>query len=80
VMAIGAADPPQPLERMRIADTAAERVTGVGRIGNHAPLAQDRRCAPNQSRLRILAVQLEILAHGLRTEGSFAIISVSVDK
>jgi hypothetical protein len=25
-----------------------------------------------------LAMQLEVLAHGLRTEGSFAIISVSV--
>ena len=53
--------PPYPLERSLVADLAAERVAGVGRVGNDASLAHDRCGATNEPRLGIRRVEREQL-------------------
>ena len=40
--------------RIRVADAAAERVAGIGRVGDDAAVAQDRRRLPDQPRLRMV--------------------------
>jgi len=69
MMPVGAANASQALERGRIADVAAERIARVGRIGDDPAAAHDLGRAANQSQLRILPVQLEVLGHGLRRRG-----------
>ena len=66
---VGAANASQALERGRIPDVAAERVAGVGRIGDDPAIAYDLGRAADQSQLRTLAVQFEVLGHGLRRRG-----------
>ena len=52
MMTIGLADAPHPLQRILVADMAAERVTGIGRIGDEPAAAHDFRRAADQPRLR----------------------------
>ena len=40
VMAVGLTDAPHPLQSVLIANMAAERVAGVGRVGDHAAVAK----------------------------------------
>jgi hypothetical protein len=50
---VGPADAAQTLERLGIADVTAQRIAGIGRVGNDAPGAHDFGGAANQSQLRI---------------------------
>ncbi len=43
MMTVGVADAPHALERRLVADVAAERVARIGRIGDDAARAHDRR-------------------------------------
>ena len=60
---VDAADLPDAPRRVGVADVAAERVARIGRIGDHAAVAQDRRRLPDQARLRVGRVNLEELGH-----------------
>jgi hypothetical protein len=53
---IGATNAPQALECRGIADVAAKRIAGVGRIGDQAAIAYDLGRATDQSQLRILTM------------------------
>ena len=58
--------------RRRVADVAAERVAGIGGIGDDPAVPQDRRRLPDEARLRIGGMHLEELGHDRRraSEGS----------
>ena len=64
MMPVGGADAADAIQRILVADVAAERVTGIRRIDDHPAVAHDLRGTANQSQLRILGMKLEILAHG----------------
>ena len=61
MMAVGLADTAHALERALVADVPAERVTGIGRIGNDASGAHQIRRAADEAQLRINGVQLQVL-------------------
>ena len=63
---VGLANAPDAVERLLVADVAAERVAGIRRIDDQPALAQDLGGAADQSQLRILGMKLEVLAHGVR--------------
>ena len=50
------ADPAHTLQRVGIADVAAERIAGVGWVGDDPALAHDVRGPADQAQLRVLAV------------------------
>src|SRR5579859_6283437 len=54
---------PQSQHRGLVTDMASQRVAGVGRIGDDAAFAHDRRRARNQAALRMGGLNLEILRH-----------------
>ncbi len=56
VMTVGLADAAHALQRALVADVPAERVTGIGRIGNDASGAHQLRCAADEPQLRINGV------------------------
>jgi hypothetical protein len=51
VVPIRPADAPHTLERVFVAEVPPERVAGIGRIGDDAPLAHDIRCLADEARL-----------------------------
>ena len=66
MMTVRLADAPHALERVLVADMAAERVAGVGRIGDDPAGAHDLGGAADQPRLRVDRMQFEVLATDLR--------------
>src|SRR5579872_5326718 len=67
VMTVRLADATHTLLRVTVPDVPAERVTGVGRIGDQATAAQQRGCTANEPYLRIERMQPEIFGcHRLR--------------
>ncbi len=64
MMTVGLPDPPHALERVLVADVAAERVAGIRRIRDHAAFTHDVGGAPDQPGLRVDRMDLEILAQG----------------
>jgi hypothetical protein len=58
-----AADPAYASRRFCIAKTAAERVAGVRRVGDHAPIAQYRCGKPDEPWLRVGWMNAEVLSH-----------------
>jgi len=56
MVAIGVADPPDPIERILVADVAAKGVTRVRRVHDQAAITHDFGGAPDQSHLGILGV------------------------
>lgn len=61
---VGTPDPADPLQRVLVADVATERIAGVGGIGDHPARAHDLDCAPDEPRLGILRMQIEVLDDG----------------
>jgi len=51
MMTVGVADAPHALEHGGIAQVPAERVAGIGRIGDEAAVAHDLRRLPDQAQL-----------------------------
>ena len=66
---VGLANPPDSLQCLAIPNMAAEGVAAVGRIGNQSAVAQDLHRLADQSQLRILWVQFEILAQAANIRG-----------
>ena len=60
---INLTNPPQALGRRLVADMAAERIAGVGRVDDHATGAHDICCLPDQARLRMGRVNGKKLCH-----------------
>jgi len=56
MVAVGLADAAHALQRALVADVPAERVTGIGRIGNDASRAHQLRRAADEPQLRINGV------------------------
>ena len=52
MMPVGLADAAHPLQGVLVADVTAERVAGIGRIGDYAARAHDFGRAADESRLR----------------------------
>ena len=63
VFQINFADTQNPLHRLLVAQTAAERVAGIGGIGDYAAFAHDFRRLPDQSLLRIVGMDGKKLSH-----------------
>ena len=62
---VDAADPAQALHRVLVAEVAAERVAGVGRIGDHAARAHDLRRPRDQARrCGCVGMDVEVLGQG----------------
>ncbi len=69
VVTVGVPEPADALQGSGITNMAAERIATVGRIGYQPAVAQDLRGLADQSRLRVLRVQFEILAQGANIRG-----------
>ena len=67
VVPVGVADAPDAIQRVLVADVAAERVAGIRRIHDHPAVPHDLRGAADQAQLRIVGMKLEILAHEVGT-------------
>ena len=63
MVTIGVANAANALERVLVADVAAERVTGVGRIGDDAAATQNVHGLTNQPQMGIFRMEFEAL-HG----------------
>ena len=56
VMAVGVANAPDAIERVLVADVAAEGVTGIRRVNDEATVTHDLGGAPDQPQLRIVGM------------------------
>jgi hypothetical protein len=64
VALVDGADAAQAGHRALVAEVRAERVAGVGGIGDHPAVEDDRRRARDQARRRMGGVDLEVLRQG----------------
>ena len=60
MMLVGLADARDALHRLFVADVAAERIAGIRRIHDDAAGADQRDRLPDEARLRVLRVDLEV--------------------
>ncbi len=60
---VGVADAADALQRVLVADMAAQRVAGIGGIGDDAARADDFRGLPYKAQLRVFRVQFEVFGH-----------------
>jgi hypothetical protein len=60
---IHATQAPQPIDRSLVIEMTNQRVTGIGRQGNDTARIDDLYRLPYQTRLRIVRMNLKILAH-----------------
>ena len=58
------ADPQDPVATVAVAELAAERVAGVGRVGDQRVVAQRLDDLGDQPRLRVDRVEVEVARHG----------------
>ena len=63
VPVVEAADPQDPVAAVAVAELAAERVAGVGRVGDQLVVAQRVGDLPEQPRLRVVRVDVEVAGH-----------------
>src|SRR5450631_2302576 len=64
MMTVCLADSPHALECVFVADMTAERIAGIGGIGDNAARAHDIRRTADKPRLRGCGVQFKVLTHG----------------
>ena len=63
VLVVEAADPQDPVAPVPVAEPAAERVAGVGRVGDQRVVAQRVGDLLEQPRLRVVGVDVEVAGH-----------------
>jgi hypothetical protein len=63
VLAVDAADRPDPLDAVEIPHLAAERVAGVGRVGDHPAAPDDVSHLRDRPALRVVRVNVEVPRH-----------------
>src|SRR5690606_14226867 len=60
-------DPRDALHRRLVADVAAQRIAGIGRVNDYSTVADDRDRLPDQPRLRIFRMDFEEATwHGIK--------------
>jgi hypothetical protein len=63
VLVVESTDPQDPLPSVPVADPAAERVSGVRRVGDQRIVTQGVGNLVESSRLRVFRVQLDVARH-----------------
>ena len=63
VAVVELADPQDPVAAVPVAEPAAERVARVGRVGDQGVVAQRVDDLVDQSRLRVVRVQVDVAGH-----------------
>ena len=63
VLVVELADPQDPVAAVAVAEPAAERVAGVGRVGDQRVVAQQLDDLLEQPRLRVVRVDVEVAGH-----------------
>jgi hypothetical protein len=60
---IHAANAPQTIDRALVIEVTNQRIARIGRQGDNAARVNDLHSLPDQAQLRILRMNLKILAH-----------------
>ncbi len=64
VLVVDFANTAYALQCILVTDMAAERVTRIGRVDDHATTVDDIDCLLDEARLRMRGMNFEILGHG----------------